>query len=450
VASFETEGVGLAKGVVRSDSPIPLEKRDLIERSEKLRADALASPIPGPFAKGGPPVKAATPEPWPEGIFETGQAPFPSSLYHQWQANLREAHVQVYAGSEADDASQGVVVVRVTSLDLKTFTSDAYRTPIKAGSVRIVGAEGERLTLAATGGTKFLFDVALRHFLSPDTLLPLATPAAGSGGVATSSLPSIATVAIDMDVANTPANTRSSLGSREACRTLSTNWLFKGTSTGSNDVNSLNDASQAFPVPDGLANKAVRITDGAGAGQVRRIMANTATQLTVSPDWVTIPDATSKYRVLPALYVDVTVDAVPPYDSGMGSGGLSGLGFNLSFDPAVVSVIGVNPGGDSDILLAAGGYRNAFGVIDADAVAGPPADDLPATTGNLRVDLGDLTHNVESGAGVLARLLLVGVASGRSDLTLASVDIFDGSAETANYAVGNVVNARVAVNVSCQ
>ena len=44
-------------------------------------------------------------------------------------------------------------------------------------------------------------------------------------------------------------------------------------------------------------NSQVRIVSGAGAGQIRTIASNTATQLTVSANWATNPDATSVYSI---------------------------------------------------------------------------------------------------------------------------------------------------------
>ncbi len=252
-------------------------------------------------------------------------------------------------------------------------------------------------------------------------------------------------VSVDADTAG---NTATSLGSREECNTLSSDWLFKGKSTGGNTSTTLNDTTgQGFPDPDGFADKAVRITTGTGAGQVRRITANTATQLTVSPAWTTIPDTTSKYEVLDTLNIDVTVDSVPPYDGGTFTGGIAGFGFNLLFDGSVINVIAVNPGGDSETLIAAGGARSPFDIIDSDADAGSSSDGLPATTGNLRVDMGDLSTNFESGAGVLARLTLVGVDSGSSALTLDVVEVVAASA--AAYSVGTLLNVQVAVDTSC-
>lgn len=44
-------------------------------------------------------------------------------------------------------------------------------------------------------------------------------------------------------------------------------------------------------------NSQIRITAGTGAGQIRTISANTATQVTVSSAWTTAPDATSQYAI---------------------------------------------------------------------------------------------------------------------------------------------------------
>jgi len=45
------------------------------------------------------------------------------------------------------------------------------------------------------------------------------------------------------------------------------------------------------------ANCFVEITDGTGEGQIRKIISNTATTLTIETSWSTNPDNTSKYRI---------------------------------------------------------------------------------------------------------------------------------------------------------
>jgi Ca2+-binding RTX toxin-like protein len=60
----------------------------------------------------------------------------------------------------------------------------------------------------------------------------------------------------------------------------------------------LTDSAAAFPVgDDSLAGLYVRITDGAGALQRRRIVSNTATELVLDAPWDELPDATSSYRI---------------------------------------------------------------------------------------------------------------------------------------------------------
>ena len=68
-----------------------------------------------------------------------------------------------------------------------------------------------------------------------------------------------------------------------------------GTSTGSNLTYTLNDTTKLWATNQ-FANYQLRITAGTGAGQVRKIVANTTTALYV-PAWTTIPDATSVYTI---------------------------------------------------------------------------------------------------------------------------------------------------------
>jgi RHS repeat-associated protein len=75
------------------------------------------------------------------------------------------------------------------------------------------------------------------------------------------------------------------------------NNLAAGTSTGSNTTTTLNDTTQSWTTKQ-WAGLTVQITGGTGAGQFRTISSNTATQLTVSQAWTTIPDATSTYAIL--------------------------------------------------------------------------------------------------------------------------------------------------------
>lgn len=69
-----------------------------------------------------------------------------------------------------------------------------------------------------------------------------------------------------------------------------------GTSTGSNESDILHDTSKSWP-PNGWLGYTVILLGGAGYGQVRDIASNTATRLSVTPDWTTVPDNTSRYQI---------------------------------------------------------------------------------------------------------------------------------------------------------
>lgn len=69
-----------------------------------------------------------------------------------------------------------------------------------------------------------------------------------------------------------------------------------GKSTGSNTFNTINDSTKAWTV-NRYANYAVRILFGTGAGQLRQILSNTSTQLTIYGGWNILPDSTSVYVI---------------------------------------------------------------------------------------------------------------------------------------------------------
>jgi hypothetical protein len=68
-----------------------------------------------------------------------------------------------------------------------------------------------------------------------------------------------------------------------------------GTAT-SAGLNTLSNSAKNWATNQ-WTNHQVRIVGGTGAGQIRTISANTGTQLTVSANWTTTPDATSTYSI---------------------------------------------------------------------------------------------------------------------------------------------------------
>lgn len=69
-----------------------------------------------------------------------------------------------------------------------------------------------------------------------------------------------------------------------------------GKSNGSNTFNTFNDSSKSWTA-NRWTNYAVRILAGTGAGQLRRILSNTTTALTIVGSWNVLPDSTSVYAI---------------------------------------------------------------------------------------------------------------------------------------------------------
>ena len=69
-----------------------------------------------------------------------------------------------------------------------------------------------------------------------------------------------------------------------------------GTTTGAGAA-TLTDVNKNWAV-NALVGSLVKITEGAGAGQLRVITSNTATQITVASNWATIPAAGHEYSII--------------------------------------------------------------------------------------------------------------------------------------------------------
>ena len=131
---------------------------------------------PAPLSAGSlPPKSLTTPSPWvsPQpvpGIVQSRQAPFPSSQYsieNQWFDQIGSGYVVVYAGSDGQVSDQGLLVVESLDANQKRVGSlEVYRTPIKVGALRVTAAQTGVLTLQATTGAVFLFDVSKRTLRS--------------------------------------------------------------------------------------------------------------------------------------------------------------------------------------------------------------------------------------------------------------------------------------------
>ncbi len=194
------------------------------------------------------------------------------------------------------------------------------------------------------------------------------------------------------------------------------------------------------------AVSSVSAQEGLGVGLDLDVSGNSATTVSQIDSCVAVEPGS-------AFSIDVFVQNVPArLDADGGSGGIAGFSYNLLFDPDVVEVTSV----DTEYMLASTGDFHPFEFIDADAANGPDPDSLPATTGNLRVDLGDLSTDYEEGNGVLSRLELLAKGAGETSLWIvdvidqrASPSLLGGAPTNFAYPVATVYNALVVVGGSC-
>lgn len=124
------------------------------------------------------PLPPATPR---LGIFDDNVPPFSTDTFWSggkvWYGYADSRLLIVHAGSRGDDHQQGVVLI------LTDTSTDWYDTPVKDGTLTIISANGTVLSLTATDGVVYQFDVATRSFVSP-TSNPSLTPTGAAATIA--------------------------------------------------------------------------------------------------------------------------------------------------------------------------------------------------------------------------------------------------------------------------
>ena len=143
-------------------------RRDLPDgKAAEFGRNPATLPVPAAVAhvKRNGPAAAAEPA-WRSGIVESGRAPFSESQFvieNQWQDVVGGRHVNVYAGAEAGDPAQGVLVLQTSAPDGSASTPPlVIRTPQKHGALTLMRGGG-MLTARAADGTAFSFDVARKQ-----------------------------------------------------------------------------------------------------------------------------------------------------------------------------------------------------------------------------------------------------------------------------------------------
>ncbi len=118
-------------------------------------------------------------------MVESGATAFSVSGYeieNQWFEDIEGYRLVVLAGAMQGNKDQGVVIVAkvLPAAPASLLEEQVYPVPVPVGAVRLAEVDGGRLTLAATGGPKVVFDLAQRQFVYwPDMPSTAAgTPAA--------------------------------------------------------------------------------------------------------------------------------------------------------------------------------------------------------------------------------------------------------------------------------
>jgi hypothetical protein len=102
-----------------------------------------------------------------------------------WSGPINGGNMSVFAGAYSGASDQGTLEIIWTARYLNPSRELRYDTPGKHGSIHIVRADNNRLTLVSTDGTTFYFDVPGLQFVSSltDVVPTITPPAAGTPGL---------------------------------------------------------------------------------------------------------------------------------------------------------------------------------------------------------------------------------------------------------------------------
>jgi hypothetical protein len=118
--------------------------------------------------------------PFPMGIFEGQGQEYKRSvaqINNRWQGIVDGEYVTIQAGALAKDPEQGVLFIWRTYAGREHHRVAMYLTPEKAGSIRTVDVQANRLILNTEDGQVFYFDMPGERFVaSLEEVVPTITP----------------------------------------------------------------------------------------------------------------------------------------------------------------------------------------------------------------------------------------------------------------------------------
>lgn len=159
-------GIFLLTGMLSAQS-LPPGKQAIEQEYSQERAAGAENPAPrNPQA----PYPIAPEVPFVTGVIDDDDAPFSSedvSICNRWQGIQNGVRTLVYAGVDADDAQQGVVIVQTIPDYPGDVSGQRVLTPVRAGAVCVVVAQNGLLTLVSdTDSYVLTFNVSTGTFTS--------------------------------------------------------------------------------------------------------------------------------------------------------------------------------------------------------------------------------------------------------------------------------------------
>ncbi len=104
---------------------------------------------------------------FPVGIFEGAGGiahSWEGQFTNHWQNSLGTEFVILSAGVDAQDASQGLVMVMKVSGDRSRFTRQFFASPQRTGALKVVTVEGTLAKLISENGTELVFDLSTLQY----------------------------------------------------------------------------------------------------------------------------------------------------------------------------------------------------------------------------------------------------------------------------------------------
>jgi len=168
----------LAVSINPTQQALLQSKLERMERIDNNRVQGLLNvqSKPADICAAAPPRKIEIAAVRVEGIQDVDSAPISPEEFsptNLWQGWLSAGWVQVYAGGDAENSNLGILWVIVEN----SADFGMYPAPGQGGALRIIQAQGARLTLENEAGQRLYFDLAARSYLSSaDELVPTLVP----------------------------------------------------------------------------------------------------------------------------------------------------------------------------------------------------------------------------------------------------------------------------------